>query len=118
MSDIASTVNSIARLFSPAVTQVLRMQVEVALARVQARRGIIPAAAAEEIARTANLDSVPPEAVVTRHGVDYVRVATPGGPLDVAVILGETFRDGDQPRVEVLTGLRDGDRVVLPGTAP
>ncbi|MFG1421295.1 efflux RND transporter periplasmic adaptor subunit [Roseixanthobacter liquoris] len=60
--------------------------------------------------------AVPPEAVATRHGIDYVRVATPDGPLDVAVILGETFPDNGGTRVEILTGLKDGDRVVLPGS--
>jgi RND family efflux transporter MFP subunit len=60
---------------------------------------------------------VPPEAIATRHGIDYVRVATPDGPLDVAVILGETFPDDSEPRVEILTGLRDGDRVLLPESA-
>jgi hypothetical protein len=34
--------------------------------------------------------------------------------MDVAVILGETFEDDGQERVEILTGLRDGDRIVLP----
>lgn len=58
--------------------------------------------------------AVPPAAVTTRHGIDYVRVATPAGPQEVAVILGESFADGDGPRVEVLTGLKDGDRVVTP----
>jgi adenylosuccinate lyase len=67
MSTAASAETSIARLFSGDFTQLLRMQVEVALARAQARRGIIPAAAAEEIARTANLDSVTPDAVATEH---------------------------------------------------
>ncbi|MDI4656975.1 efflux RND transporter periplasmic adaptor subunit [Xanthobacter autotrophicus] len=61
--------------------------------------------------------AVPPDAVTTRHGIDYVRVARPEGPLDVAVILGETFPDNGGTRVEVLTGLRDGDRIVLPGSA-
>jgi RND family efflux transporter MFP subunit len=60
---------------------------------------------------------VPPEAVATRHGVDYVRLATPNGPLDVAVILGEMFSDDGGPRVEILTGLREGDRVLLPESA-
>lgn len=58
--------------------------------------------------------AVPPEAIRTVHGVDYVRVAVAGGEMDVAVILGETFVDGGEPRVEVLTGLREGDRVVMP----
>ncbi|MFG1465649.1 efflux RND transporter periplasmic adaptor subunit [Xanthobacter sp. DSM 24535] len=61
--------------------------------------------------------AVPSEAVTTRHGIDYVRIATPDGPLDVAVILGETFADNGGTRVEILTGLKDGDRVVLPGSA-
>ncbi len=63
--------------------------------------------------------AVPPEAVRTVHGVDYVRVVAPAGKtpaveIDVAVILGETFEDGGTARVEVLSGLVDGDRVVLP----
>ena len=61
--------------------------------------------------------AVPPEAVTTLHGVDYVRLATKDGPLDVAVILGETFPDDNGPKVEILTGLHDGDRVILPGNA-
>jgi hypothetical protein len=34
--------------------------------------------------------------------------------MEVAVILGETFADPSGERVEVLTGLRSGDRLVLP----
>lgn len=58
--------------------------------------------------------SVPPSAVKTLHGVDYVRLATADGEMEVAVILGESFEDAGQERVEVLTGLHDGDRIVLP----
>lgn len=57
---------------------------------------------------------VPPAAVLTRHGVDYVRVAGADGPLDVAVILGSTFESDGKQLVEVLTGLRDGDRILMP----
>ncbi|BCM20919.1 efflux RND transporter periplasmic adaptor subunit [Mesorhizobium sp. J8] len=57
---------------------------------------------------------VPPQAVHTIHGVDYVTVETANGPLDVAVVLGERFDDAGQARIEVLTGLADGDKVVLP----
>lgn len=57
---------------------------------------------------------VPPEAVRTIHGIDYVTVETANGPLDVAVVLGERFDDAGQARIEVLTGLADGDKVVLP----
>lgn len=58
--------------------------------------------------------AVPPEAVRTVHGVDYVRVSAAAGVVDVAVILGEAFGDNGEKRVEILTGLRDGDRVLLP----
>lgn len=63
-------------LFGPAETQRLLMRMEVALARVQARRGIIPAAAAAEIARTATLEAVPPAAVAEeRRRVGHPMVA-------------------------------------------
>jgi RND family efflux transporter MFP subunit len=58
--------------------------------------------------------AVPSAAIRTVHGVDYVRVATTGGEIDVAVILGEAFEDNGQGRIEILTGLHDGDRVMLP----
>jgi len=58
--------------------------------------------------------AVPPAAIRTTHGVDYVRVATDAGSMDVAVILGEAVEESGQKRIEVLTGLRDGDRIVLP----
>jgi multidrug efflux pump subunit AcrA (membrane-fusion protein) len=62
--------------------------------------------------------AVPPEAVTTRHGIDYVRIAADGGGREVAVILGETIPTADGPRVEVLTGLRDGDRVTMADRKP
>lgn len=58
--------------------------------------------------------SVPSAAVTTRSGVDYVRVKADGGELDVPVISGETFGNEGQPEVEIISGLRDGDTVVLP----
>ncbi|MBN9245020.1 MAG: efflux RND transporter periplasmic adaptor subunit [Mesorhizobium sp.] len=58
--------------------------------------------------------AVPPEAVQTLHGIDYVRIATVNGTLDVAVILGERLEVGGDKWVVVLTGLHDGDKVVLP----
>jgi multidrug efflux pump subunit AcrA (membrane-fusion protein) len=57
---------------------------------------------------------VPAEAVRTIHGIDYVTVDTARGPLDVAVVLGQRYQDAGQLRVEVLTGLADGDKVLLP----
>ncbi|MYZ46534.1 efflux RND transporter periplasmic adaptor subunit [Propylenella binzhouense] len=58
--------------------------------------------------------AVPAAALTTRHGIDYVRVASPDGALDVAVILGETFAHEGERMVEILTGLSPGDRVVVP----
>jgi RND family efflux transporter MFP subunit len=58
--------------------------------------------------------AVPSAAIRTVHGVDYVRVATTSDEIDVAVILGEAFEDNGQRRIEILTGLQDGDRVMLP----
>jgi RND family efflux transporter MFP subunit len=58
--------------------------------------------------------AVPPAAIRTVHGVDYVRVAAAKSEMDVAVILGESFEENGQGRVEILTGLHDGDRIVLP----
>lgn len=58
--------------------------------------------------------AVPPDAVRTVHGIDYVRLATADGEMDVAVILGELLADNGERRIEVLSGLRAGDRVVLP----
>ncbi|WP_075217116.1 efflux RND transporter periplasmic adaptor subunit [Mongoliimonas terrestris] len=53
---------------------------------------------------------VPQAAVVTRSGLDFVRVQTSTGTAERTVVLGEA-RGGD---VEVLTGLAGGDEVVLP----
>ncbi|WP_438277031.1 efflux RND transporter periplasmic adaptor subunit [Nitrobacter sp.] len=58
--------------------------------------------------------AVPPAAIRTMHGVDYVRLVTPTGEMDVAVILGEAVEEGGQRRTEILTGLHDGDRIMLP----
>lgn len=58
--------------------------------------------------------AVPPGAVITRHGVDYVRLATADGPIEVAVIPGATFTENGAERVEILTGLHNGDRVIVP----
>lgn len=58
--------------------------------------------------------AVPPKAVRTLHGVDYVRVLADGGDIDVAVIIGEAFEDRGEQRIEILTGLRENDRIALP----
>ena len=62
--------------------------------------------------------ALPSAALTTRHGIDIVRIATDAGEMEVAVIVGETLigdGNGDNgARVEILTGLKEGDRVVLP----
>lgn len=58
--------------------------------------------------------AVPASAVTLRHGIDYVRLSGTGEPVDVAVILGETFARDGTDLVEVLTGLAAGDKVLVP----
>lgn len=58
--------------------------------------------------------AVPQSAISTRAGVDYVRVKLAQGEADVPVIIGEAFEENGAMLVEVLTGLSDGDTVVLP----
>jgi len=60
--------------------------------------------------------TVPSAAVITRHGIDYVRLLTDPGPLEIAVITGPRFSTDDGVRIEILTGLRDGDRIEVPET--
>jgi RND family efflux transporter MFP subunit len=54
---------------------------------------------------------IPRAAVLTRSGVDYVRVLRPEGALDVAVVVADAPQ-GDM--VEALTGLKAGDKVETP----
>lgn len=61
---------------------------------------------------TRKVVSVPASAVTTRAGIDYVKVAD--GNVDVPVILGQRFDDKGTPSVEILSGLRNGDKVVTP----
>jgi RND family efflux transporter MFP subunit len=58
--------------------------------------------------------TLPRAAVSTRHGIDTVRVVTDAGEMEVAIVLGESFSGEDGERVEILTGIREGDRVVVP----
>jgi RND family efflux transporter MFP subunit len=58
---------------------------------------------------------VPREYIFKRYGLDYVRVATEEGKaLDVVVQLGREIADSDTPSVEVLGGLKAGDKLVHP----
>jgi RND family efflux transporter MFP subunit len=60
------------------------------------------------------MTAVPATALATRSGVDYVRIVLPSGEAEVPVIAGERFEENGQAFVEILTGLNDGDKVVLP----
>jgi RND family efflux transporter MFP subunit len=55
--------------------------------------------------------AVPPAAVSTRYGVDYVELV--GGEA-VAVVTGESFDGPGGARIEILSGVHDGDKVVVP----
>ena len=57
---------------------------------------------------------VPPDAVTLRSGVDYVSLLSGTEPMDVAVTLGENYQTPEGIRVEILSGLRNGDKVVTP----
>ncbi|WP_372422301.1 efflux RND transporter periplasmic adaptor subunit [Salinarimonas chemoclinalis] len=52
--------------------------------------------------------AVPSDAVETRGGIDFVTLASPGGPREVVVLLGERLPGG---AVEIVSGLRAGDEV-------
>lgn len=57
-----------------------------------------------------------PEAYVfSRYGLDYVRVVTGAGAHeDVVVQTGQRFAQGTEASIEILTGLADGEKVVMP----
>ena len=58
---------------------------------------------------------VPLKYVTTRFGLDFVRLARDGGdPLDIVVQLGEHHEIDGEPGVEILSGLKAGDRLVMP----
>ncbi|WP_425603350.1 efflux RND transporter periplasmic adaptor subunit [Ruixingdingia sedimenti] len=55
---------------------------------------------------------VPADAVVGRAGLDFVIVTGPAGAKERAVVIGQRHDIGGAAMVEVLSGLRPGDRVV------
>jgi RND family efflux transporter MFP subunit len=63
---------------------------------------------------TRQVISVPEAAVSNRYGVDYVRIAGTAGEIDVPVIIGGRFEENGKALVEILSGLADGDKVILP----
>jgi hypothetical protein len=61
-----------------------------------------------------NVIAVPAAAITTRSGIDYAQVDGASGPMDVAVITGETFATPEGDRIEILSGIVDGDKVTTP----
>jgi RND family efflux transporter MFP subunit len=57
---------------------------------------------------------VPDGAVATRGGLDFVRLRTPGGSIERTVLTGDRLRRDGEIHVEILTGLKPGDEVILP----
>ncbi len=57
---------------------------------------------------------VPAPAIVTRHGLDYVLIREDDKTVEVTIIPGEKIDTDAGPFVEVLSGLVEGDVVVLP----
>lgn len=57
---------------------------------------------------------VPTDYVTTRFGVDYVRLKTDRGVMDVPVQRGRALVAADGGRIEILSGLRTGDVLVRP----
>lgn len=58
--------------------------------------------------------AVPPEAIATRSGIDYVTISMASGKSEIAVIPGQTIDTKDGPRTEILSGISFGDKVILP----
>lgn len=58
--------------------------------------------------------AVPPAAVTTRHGLDFVTLRKGAEKFEVSVIPGEPVRTSQGVMTEILTGLRLGDKVVVP----
>jgi RND family efflux transporter MFP subunit len=58
--------------------------------------------------------AVPDAAIRRRAGLDLVTVRTAGGTQDVSVVPGAILPAEGGPLREIVTGLRDGDVVVLP----
>jgi RND family efflux transporter MFP subunit len=57
---------------------------------------------------------IPEAFVFSRYGLDYVRVATSAGYEDVVVQTGQKIAPSQEPSIEVLSGLANGEKVVMP----
>lgn len=58
--------------------------------------------------------AVPTGAVKTRSGVDFITLTGANGPREIAVVLGSGVMLPEGRGIEILSGARIGDRVVLP----
>lgn len=58
--------------------------------------------------------AVPAGAIETRAGLDLVQIKGAEGPVEVVVVPGGVVETAEGPRVEILTGLRAGDTVIVP----
>jgi hypothetical protein len=58
---------------------------------------------------------IPESYIVTRFGVDYVRLSRPDGPIETPVQRGaRTPLEGMPNGIEILSGLERGDRILPP----
>jgi RND family efflux transporter MFP subunit len=57
---------------------------------------------------------VPASAIRRSSGLDLVEIVVEGGSRTVTVVPGPVLRTSDGPMVEILSGLRQGDTVILP----
>lgn len=64
--------------------------------------------------RTRAVLAVPRVAVRTQSGVDFLTLATPGGKQEIAVVLGSPVLLKEGEGVEILSGARADDKVILP----
>lgn len=64
--------------------------------------------------RTRAVLAVPKQAVRTQSGLDFLTLVTPGGRQEIAVVLGAPVSLSVGEGVEILSGARVGDRVILP----
>ncbi|MGE3646379.1 MAG: efflux RND transporter periplasmic adaptor subunit [Beijerinckiaceae bacterium] len=58
--------------------------------------------------------AVPAAAVTRRAGIDFVKIAEKDGAREIAVVAGGLVDTAAGERMEILTGLQAGDRVVTP----
>jgi RND family efflux transporter MFP subunit len=57
---------------------------------------------------------LPPAAIVTRAGLDFVRLRLGEGEVERTVLTGGAVRHDGETHVEILTGLAPGDEVIVP----